>query len=637
MHKYGGHECQQTCIQCTDSAGPSQWRDSPTTALERRDTLASLQGQHEAPTLVEPSFDESVLRTLCDLDCGVPLLLDRIKQSLASCREASIFFKKRAVTEEEYGKTLQKLARATSDAYAVGDGKAGSYVTAWQTTLRVHEMMAENRLRFSQRLNEMSEELSILAKEVEKNRKQSKDLASRYERALQESEVLTEKSRGRLEITSEELERLLLQKEGESLKDNMAQPRSTGTGGKRVIGKAVARGAVLLRRNPANIQRQEDDIRARMSTYSDQYRKAVTDTQAMRQEYFNFQLPRILRSLKECADEIDLGTQYHLTRYAFLFESIVLSDGSTLIPPHEEGENKNGLSSVTQIQNGIIGIGLKATIETIDNRGDFKTFMQNYVYARGSTIKGPRREGPADEGFLSHHQSDKSLQGSSPNGTSIGHQDKSIPDKGRPTFGVDLAEQMTRDNVDVPPIMHKCCDAIEKYGIHSMGIYRISGTTSKVANLRQRLDKDLDSVDLDAPEWSGDINNVASVMKAWLRELPDPLLTSLLHQGFMEAAKIENERLRHIRLHERVNELPDPNYATLKYFLGHLYRINQHADDNQMSIQNLAIVFGPTLFGQAPVVGQQNGGVIADTPFQNLAVETILTHYTDIFIDESDA
>ena len=38
------------------------------------------------------------------------------------------------------------------------------------------------------------------------------------------------------------------------------------------------------------------------------------------------------QSLKECADEIDLGTQYHLTRYAFLFESIVLSDGSTLVP-----------------------------------------------------------------------------------------------------------------------------------------------------------------------------------------------------------------------------------------------------------------------------------------------------------------
>jgi len=324
--------------------------------------------------------------------------------------------------------------------------------------------------------------------------------------------------------------------------------------------------------------------------------------------------------LKECADEIDLGTQYHLTRYAFLFESIVLSDGSTLIPSQEEG------------------LGLKATIETIDNRGDFKTFMQNYAYARGSTIKGPRREGPADEGFLPplpHAPSDKGTPGGIPNGTS-GNHEKNIQDKGRPTFGVSLAEQMARDNVEVPPIMQKCCEAIEKHGIRSIGIYRISGATSKVTNLRQRLDKDLESVDLDTPEWSADINNVASVLKAWLRDLPDPLLTSRLHQGFIDAAKIENERLRHIRLHERVNELPDPNYATLKYFLGHLHRINQHADENQMSTQNLAIVFGPTLFGQVPIVGQPNGA-IADTPYQNQAVETILKYYTDIFIDESEA
>lgn len=40
-------------------------------------------------------------------------------------KEASVFFKKRAVIEEEYGKTLQKLARTTSEAYALNDGKAG--------------------------------------------------------------------------------------------------------------------------------------------------------------------------------------------------------------------------------------------------------------------------------------------------------------------------------------------------------------------------------------------------------------------------------------------------------------------------------------------------------------------------------
>lgn len=47
---------------------------------------------------------------------------------------------------------------------------------------------------------------------------------------------------------------------------------------------------------------------------------------------------------------------------------------------------------------------------------------------------------------------------------------------------------------------------------------------------------DLDSVDLDADEWATDINNVTSALKAWFRELPDPLLTLTLHQGFIDAA-----------------------------------------------------------------------------------------------------
>lgn len=106
-------------------------------------------------------------------------------------QEASVFFKKRAIIEDEYGKQLQKLARTTSEVYALNDGKAGyaafhtwvgmfvsnplsqrSFVSSWQSSMRVHERMADNRVRFSQRLNEMGDELSTLVKEVEKNRKQ---------------------------------------------------------------------------------------------------------------------------------------------------------------------------------------------------------------------------------------------------------------------------------------------------------------------------------------------------------------------------------------------------------------------------------------------------------------------------------
>ena len=49
---------------------------------------------------------------------------------------------------------------------------ARSFVHAWQSSMKLHEVMADNRIRFAQRLNEMSDELASLAKEVDKNRKQ---------------------------------------------------------------------------------------------------------------------------------------------------------------------------------------------------------------------------------------------------------------------------------------------------------------------------------------------------------------------------------------------------------------------------------------------------------------------------------
>lgn len=50
-------------------------------------------------------------------------------------------------------------------------------------------------------------------------------------------------------------------------------------------------------------------------------------------------------------------------------------------------------------------------------------------------------------------------------------------------------EQMIRDSVDIPPIVEKCCTAIEKYGLTTQGIYRISGTHLKIGKLKERLDK----------------------------------------------------------------------------------------------------------------------------------------------------
>lgn len=85
----------------------------------------------------------------------------------------------------------------------------------------------------------------------------TKDLASRYERSLQESEAALEKIRTRHDSTADELQRFLLSKEGESTTAGMSNPGNTGksSGGKnRLIGKTVAKGGMLLKgKNPANV------------------------------------------------------------------------------------------------------------------------------------------------------------------------------------------------------------------------------------------------------------------------------------------------------------------------------------------------------------------------------------------------
>ncbi|GAA5833122.1 hypothetical protein JCM11251_006522 [Rhodosporidiobolus azoricus] len=594
--------------------------------------------------VVPTGFDEGALRALCDMDCGMPLLLERMKQSMASCREASVFLKKRAQIEEEYARAMIKLSKSSMESYSIGDGKAGSYVSSWLSLLRTHELLGDNRLKFATQLGEMSAELGVLEKEVDKTRKATKELGTRLERGLTEQETLVDKARGRFDSAAEELERLLMLKQGETVTPSSLPHASASSSSNPSKGRSFGKAMSKLKgpKNPAQVAKMEEDMRSRMGQSSDAYRAQVTGAQAVRQEYFNLQLPRILRSLKESVDELDLGTQYHLSRYAYLFESLLVTDGLTISPVSVED-----------------GPGVKTVVDAIDVREDFKVFMQQFALNwQMSGQRGPRREGPADEGFpnrptVSPRGSHNNLAALSsytlPSSSASGGARPGAPT--RPTFGVDLGEQMARDGVDVPRVLEKCAEAIELHGLDSMGIYRLSGTTSRVQRLKAALDRDVEGTDLLSEENLTDINDIAAVCKLWFRELPEPLLTWELYHQFIDVSKIENDRLRHIRLHERVNELPDPNYATLKFLMGHLDKIAQNEHQNQMSVSNLAIVFGPNLLGAPPAHlaahyppppsssasegegTQPSGGGLADMQWQSKCIETILKHYQEIFVE----
>uniref|UniRef100_A0A8H7NJV2 Rho-GAP domain-containing protein n=2 Tax=Clonostachys TaxID=110564 RepID=A0A8H7NJV2_BIOOC len=125
-----------------------------------------------------------------------------------------------------------------------------------------------------------------------------------------------------------------------------------------------------------------------------------------------------------------------------------------------------------------------------------------------------------------------------------------------------------------------------------------------------------------------DVNSVTGLLKQFLRDLPDPLLTSEHHDSFVAAAKHDDDVARRDSMHAIINSLPDPNYATLRALSLHLYRVMDNAHVNRMNSHNLAVIFGPTIMGTDP------SNAIADAGWQIKVVDTILQNTYDIFDED---
>ncbi|KAJ1335657.1 Rho GTPase-activating protein RGD1 [Microdochium nivale] len=203
--------------------------------------------------------------------------------------------------------------------------------------------------------------------------------------------------------------------------------------------------------------------------------------------------------------------------------------------------------------------------------------------------------------------------------------------RGKQVFGVNLTRLYQRDGLAVPMIVNQCIQAVNLYGLNVEGIYRLSGSATHVNKLKNLFDTDSESSILDFrnPEnFFHDVNSVAGLLKQFFRDLPDPLLTAEHYQNLIEAAKHEDDIVRRDSLHAIINDMPDPNYATLRALMLHLHRVTEASSINRMNSQNLAIVFGPTLLGTAP------GSNIADAGWQVRVVDTILNNTYQIFDED---
>uniref|UniRef100_A0A671REK8 Unconventional myosin-IXa-like n=1 Tax=Sinocyclocheilus anshuiensis TaxID=1608454 RepID=A0A671REK8_9TELE len=157
-------------------------------------------------------------------------------------------------------------------------------------------------------------------------------------------------------------------------------------------------------------------------------------------------------------------------------------------------------------------------------------------------------------------------------------------------FGVELS-RLTNDERAVPLVVEKLINYIEMHGLYTEGIYRKSGSTNKIKELKQGLDTDVNGMNLD----DYNINVIGSVFKQWLRDLPNPLMTFELYEEFLRAMGLQDKKEVIRGVYSIIDQLSRTHLNTLERLIFHLVRIALQEETNRMSANALAIVFAPCI------------------------------------------
>ncbi|XP_056287870.1 rho GTPase-activating protein 24 isoform X2 [Pseudoliparis swirei] len=164
-------------------------------------------------------------------------------------------------------------------------------------------------------------------------------------------------------------------------------------------------------------------------------------------------------------------------------------------------------------------------------------------------------------------------------------------------FGQKLEETVRYErrfgNKLAPMLVEQCVDFIRQWGLREEGLFRLPGQTNLVKELQDAFDCG------EKPSFDGDtdVHTVASLLKLYLRELPEPVVPFHKYDDFLACTQLigKDDEMGIKELRKLVENLPPVNYNLLKYICRFLDEVQSYSGVNKMSVQNLATVFGPNI------------------------------------------
>ncbi|VDO28185.1 unnamed protein product [Haemonchus placei] len=152
----------------------------------------------------------------------------------------------------------------------------------------------------------------------------------------------------------------------------------------------------------------------------------------------------------------------------------------------------------------------------------------------------------------------------------------------------------------------------------TVGIFRKNGVKSRILEVRGICDRDSDvDVFIDENRLDpGQVHDVADMLKQYLRELPEPLMTARLSETF--ANIFIHEHFRMLALQYAILLLPDENREALQTLLLFLSDVSKHAENN--SVSSLDTFLLTIIDNRAHCIQKTSALIGGRMPAQNLAV-----------------
>ncbi|CAI4232990.1 unnamed protein product [Auanema sp. JU1783] len=164
-------------------------------------------------------------------------------------------------------------------------------------------------------------------------------------------------------------------------------------------------------------------------------------------------------------------------------------------------------------------------------------------------------------------------------------------------FGVSLNRLLQREGRETPIVLTRLIHELDRRGLDYVGLYVLCGAVEKKQMLREDLERNPLGTDL-SPDSMPDTNVLACLVKDFLRELPEPIISSQIEGMLCDASVVAppNDVQGSRQLIFRVIDcLSTQNRKCLMLVLDHLVQVLSKSPHNGMTVLKLSIVFGPLL------------------------------------------